>query len=260
MLNNIVYRVLENVDDLEAAVNLEISVWGLSPLDAAPVNVLRALGHAGGATMGAYVADRLIGISLCFPAITDDRRLILWSHMTGVHRDYQSSGIGFGIKAYQRHWALLHGYDEMRWTFDPLQRGNANFNMHRLGATANLYHNNFYGVMQDEINHADLPSDRIEAVWRLNDDDVIRRLSNIFPPLPDAPYLLRDEDGVPRPAPLDERQSTYLVQIPPSQSALGDALGTWRYALREALTTAFAHGYVALDFTPQNAYLLRRNI
>jgi predicted GNAT superfamily acetyltransferase len=53
-LSNILYRVLESVDELEAAVALEIAVWGLSPLDAAPVNVLRALGHAGGAVMGAY--------------------------------------------------------------------------------------------------------------------------------------------------------------------------------------------------------------
>jgi predicted GNAT superfamily acetyltransferase len=177
--------------------------------------------------------------------------------MTGVNRDYQSSGIGFGLKAFQRHWALMNGFDEMRWTFDPLQRGNANFNMHRLGATSNLYHNNFYGVMQDEINNADLPSDRIEAVWLLNAPDVVQRLSNIFPPLPDAPYLLRD-NGAPLPSPLDETQPAYLVQIPTSQSALGSSFPAWRFALRDALTTAFAHGYTTVDFTPANAYLLRK--
>jgi predicted GNAT superfamily acetyltransferase len=153
----------------------------------------------------------------------------------------------------------MNGFDEMRWTFDPLQRGNANFNMHRLGATSNLYRNNFYGVMQDEINRADLPSDRIEAVWRLNDPEVVRRISNIFPPLSEAPYLLRD-DGIPLASPLDEAQPAYLVQIPASQSALGAALAAWRFALRDALTTAFAHGYVATDFTAENAYILTRKL
>jgi predicted GNAT superfamily acetyltransferase len=154
----------------------------------------------------------------------------------------------------------MNGVDEMRWTFDPLQRGNANFNTHRLGATAAQYHNNFYGIMQDEINNADLPSDRIEAVWQLNDPAVELRLMNNFPPIPNAPYLLRDDGGSPLPSRLDETQPTYLVQIPPRQSTLGDRLPAWRFALRDALTTAFARGYTAVDFTPENAYVLRKKI
>jgi predicted GNAT superfamily acetyltransferase len=50
------------------------------------------------------------------------------------------------------------------WTFDPLQRGNANFNFNRLGVVVRAYHVNFYGEMNDDINSG-LASDRFEAWW-----------------------------------------------------------------------------------------------
>ncbi len=48
------YRVLDTLDEFEAAVALEIAIWGLHPRDAVPVNLLRALQHSGGSLLGAY--------------------------------------------------------------------------------------------------------------------------------------------------------------------------------------------------------------
>ena len=248
------YQLLEQKRDFEQAIDLEIGVWGLNPRDATPANLMVALHHAGGATIGVYDGRRLVGVAFALPARRGDR-VILWSHSTGIHRDYQGQGIGYQLKQHQREWALSNGYDEIGWTFDPLQRGNANFNLHRLRAYTDSYHINFYGVMQDEINQGELPSDRLEAMWNLSTPEITCPAVNPV----SLPYLLIDA-GEPKVNLLDLTEPEILVQIPRSIAALpsADALMKWRLALRDALTTAFDSGYKAVDFTNENAYLLRR--
>ena len=251
------YRLLEHIDQLEAAFALEVAIWGLEPRDGVPVSMLRAIQHGGGSVLGAYDDERLVGVTLAFPARLDER-WILWSHMTGIDRDYQGQGVGFALKLQQREWALGNGYDEIRWTFDPLQRGNANFNLRRLGATAERYHVNFYGVMADEINQANVPSDRVEAIWRLCDPRVDAHISGM-PAADDAAGsadLVVDME-LPRVLDFNGQRHTYLVQIP-RRLPRHESLLAWRLALRTVFTAAFDSGYCAVDFTPANAYLLRR--
>ena len=54
------------------------------------------------------------------------------------------------------------------WTFDPLVRANARFNLVKLGAVAVAYLTDFYGEMQDGINAGDR-SDRCAVKWELDD-------------------------------------------------------------------------------------------
>ena len=79
-------------------------------------------------------------------------------------------------------------------------------------------------------------------------------------PFAGLPVLARRLWGIAQPCPARPGAAAYLVQIPPSLAALHDsnAVLAWRLALRTALTTAFEHGYTAVDFTSANAYLLRR--
>jgi predicted GNAT superfamily acetyltransferase len=259
---NITYRVLAGMQEFRQAADLEIAIWGLNPRDAVPVNLVRALSHAGGAMHGAFDGTRLIGIALAFPARMNGE-IILWSHMTGVHRDYQGTGIGYQLKSHQREWALSFGYTVMGWTFDPLQRGNANFNLRHLGATARIYHTNFYGIMQDEINRADLPSDRLEVRWDLTTPPGEHRQKPRLrdTTAPEFPLLLSNHEGAPALATLDPTQPTYFVQIPPRLAALPDLarLLDWRLALRNALSSAFACGYTATGFDADYGYLLRHD-
>ncbi len=53
----------------------------------------------------------------------------------------------------------------MRWTYDPLQLGNAHLNLRSLGAVGARYHANYYGAMGG-INGG-LPSDRLVVEWDL---------------------------------------------------------------------------------------------
>ena len=62
---------------------------------------------------------------------------------------------------------LSHDLNRVTWTFDPLVRRNAYFNLVKLGATAVAFHRDFYGSMHDTVNAGDL-SDRILIEWNLD--------------------------------------------------------------------------------------------
>jgi len=258
-------RVLHTIPELEAAVDLELSVWGLNPRHAVPSALMHVLALRGGLVMGAYVDERMVGMLLSLPA-QDGDEWILWSHMTGVHPEYQGRGIGLALKRQQREWALAHGYRTIGWTVDPLQRGNAHFNFHLLAHDAALsactYHVDFYGAMDDDINRG-IPSDRIEALWRIDQPC-------LHTPLPVETYPLLSADAELRPVPTTDLISwaapAYTVALPRSLDAVRGAASTagvlaWRLAVREALQAALAQGYVIVNFLSSpdlNAYLLQR--
>ncbi|MEP6988631.1 MAG: GNAT family N-acetyltransferase, partial [Chloroflexota bacterium] len=249
------------IAELEQVVDLEMLVWGLPARDAVPSGLLHAMVNTGSLVVGASEDNKLIGTALMFP--TDRvKPKRLWSHMAAVDPAYQGQGIGFELKQFQRNWALENGYQEIGWTFDPLQRGNANFNLHVLGGATNTYHINFYGEMTDGIN-AGLPSDRVEVIWKLRNSRV-KRLSGhkAIPPLlstsniSDEHYLLRSIDDQPISKALQPKQKIYLAEIPASISTLKqrskELAVAWRIALRNTFQTAFQAGYTAHDFIAVN--------
>lgn len=156
------YHTLTDPKEMAAVVELEILVWGLDPVDAVPINILASNIHNGGVIHVAKLDGQLVGFSVGFLA-RRNTNLMLWSHMMGVHPDYQGNGIGYELKQHQKQWAKEQKLSGIGWTFDPLQTANANFNLNRLGAVIVKYHPDFYGPMQDAINHHPLPSDRVEA-------------------------------------------------------------------------------------------------
>jgi len=81
-----------------------------------------------------------------------------------VSPNAEGGGIGLALKLAQRAWALQAGAARMSWTFDPLLRRNAWFNIEVLGVHVSEYVPNFYGPMTDSINAHD-ESDRIVAAW-----------------------------------------------------------------------------------------------
>src|SRR5205823_2553549 len=64
----------------------------------------------------------------------------------------------------QRAWAKDQGLDLVAWSFDPLQAGNANFNLNRLGATSRTYEVNYFGDRTDALNTG-LDTDRLLVEW-----------------------------------------------------------------------------------------------
>lgn len=252
----ITYRQLDQLDEFRAVVALQRAVWGTDSFDPVPLHVFQAVTVRGGLLVGAQHQEQMVGFAFAFPA-REAGSWFLWSHIAGVHPDYQGQGIGFRLKQMQRTWALANGYEVMGWTFDPMQRGNANFNVRLLGAVSNTYKLNIYGVMTDAVNFG-LQSDRLAVTWRLNDPRVARLAAGEIPQpvvteYPEDRFLLRLDAQmglVTKQMPLTDAAS-YFAELPCSLNQLKasrlDLAREWQLALRATLQAAFAAGLWVVD-------------
>ena len=157
---NIVFRELRTAAELAPMPALESRVWG-GHGELVAVNMLVATISEGGMAIGAFDGDRLVGSVYGFATREPH---VLHSHYLAVDPDYRGSGLGVALKHRQREWCQANGRTAMRWTFDPLQLGNAHLNLRSLGAVGVQYHVDLYGAMGG-INGG-LPSDRLVVEWR----------------------------------------------------------------------------------------------
>ncbi|HZD69877.1 MAG TPA: GNAT family N-acetyltransferase, partial [Actinomycetes bacterium] len=157
---------LHEIADLSLAAALFVEVWKTSVQEApCTPQLLRALAHTGNYVAGARLQGRLVGAAVAFLHLDRDG-LALHSHITGVSDAVQGRSVGFALKQHQRAWALARGIARINWTFDPLVRRNAWFNLVKLGAEGVAYLPSFYGPMADGINVGD-ETDRCLVSWRL---------------------------------------------------------------------------------------------
>ncbi len=255
-------HLLETPEAMLAVEDLQRLVWPDSETDVIPSHMLLATAHNGGLVIGAYVGQKLVGVSFGFPGIyttPDGPRLKHHSHILGVHPDWRNKGLGFALKRAQWQMVRHQGIDRITWTYDPLLSLNARLNIARLGAVCNTYLCSEYGEMRDGLN-VGLPSDRFQVDWWVNTMRVERRLSRrARAPLTFDHYrkadvfLLEALPGIrPRQEPPVLTGVLLLVEIPMDFPAMKKAdLGLardWRFFSREVFEEAFRLGYLVTDF------------
>jgi predicted GNAT superfamily acetyltransferase len=164
--------------DLASIIGLFERTWGVgrSPDRA----MLLALDYAGNTVLLATAQGKPVGATLGFLGWTDG--LHLHSHMAAVVPWHRGGGVGFALKLFQRALCLEQGVSEMRWTFDPLIRRNAHFNLVKLGAEVTAFLPDFYGRLDDVVSGSDR-SDRFEVRWALDSPRVHRALAGQAPPV-----------------------------------------------------------------------------
>jgi predicted GNAT superfamily acetyltransferase len=231
--SRITVRTIWSRDDFVDHDALMRDVWGMSePL--VTLEMLTAIAHSGGYVAAAFDGDRMVGASVGFLADHHGERA-LHSHVTGVVDSMRHAGIGRSIKLHQRDWAAERGLAWITWTFDPLVRRNAWFNIAILGADVDAYLPSFYGTMTDAINAGD-ESDRLLMAW------------DVSVPIPERP---RDGSDVADPL---------FVATPPDVVELRrrdpSAVRTWRRATRDALTAALDARRRVLGFTRDGSYVI----
>jgi predicted GNAT superfamily acetyltransferase len=209
------------------------AVWGV-PAPLVTIEMLTAISHSGGYVAAAFDRDRMIGASVGFLADHHGERA-LHSHITGVADTVRHAGVGRAIKLHQRAWAAERGLDWITWTFDPLVRRNAWFNIAVLGADVDAYLPSFYGTMTDAINAGD-ESDRLLIAW------------DVTAPIAAQPRDGRDlEEPLLVPTPLD------IVELRRTDPR---AVARWRAGTRQALTAALDAGGQVLGFTRDGSYVI----
>lgn len=175
--NGIDYRTVESPGGLPAVADLIGSVFGSDYGPPMPTDLLAAVAYAGGFIGGAFDGARLVGTVVAFGEVADDRHpaAALHSHVAAVDPAVRGRRVGQGLKWFQRQWALRRGISVIHWTFDPLVRRNAVINLNRLGATASVYEENFYGAIDDALN-AGQDTDRLVISWDLESDRTLAAL------------------------------------------------------------------------------------
>ncbi|MFG2074599.1 GNAT family N-acetyltransferase [Nonomuraea maritima] len=252
----IAVRELHEIAEFERLLALYEEIWHFEPGDPPiTIELMRALSHAGNYVAGAYEEGRLVGGSVAFFAAGG----ALHSHITGTTLGH---GVGLDLKLHQRRWALERGVRRITWTYDPLVRRNAHFNLAKLGARPLEYLPCFYGVMTDAINDGD-ESDRLLASWELDASHVealVRGEHHDVPRPAGAQVALADADG--RPVTGPRTAATLLVAVPADIEALrrtdpGTAKA-WRHAVRDVLGGLMADGARVTGFCEKSFYVVER--
>jgi predicted GNAT superfamily acetyltransferase len=251
-------RTLTSGAELEAAAELLTDLWQ-TPFSE---HVLRALEISGNYVAGAFAPDGfLIGASVGWAAIT--RNPELHSHVSGVAQGQRRSGVGVALKLHQRSWALQHGIGTITWTFDPLVKRNAVFNLARLGASAQGYLENIYGVMADAMNLGE--SDRLWVRWELADPAVDAAASGTLRRAPQGDgateRLWPGPEGEPVEASApDDQVAVFICRVHPDIESLRrrdpDVADAWRRAIRRVMGGTLEAGGRVLGLDENGDYVI----
>ncbi|MFN2497686.1 MAG: GNAT family N-acetyltransferase [Pyrinomonadaceae bacterium] len=241
-------RECTTITEFDSCIRLQREVFGLPELEISPRRHLIVSRQAGGWTLGAFVAERLVGFVHHMTA-AHGSEIFGYSHMMAVTQEYQNKGVGARLKWSQRERALNEGRSFIKWTWDPMQARNAYFNLNRLGVVVRSYAANFYGTdyltstLPDGVPPPGIDSDRLFAEWHLQ-----------------SARVMKLAEGA---ASLVDKSVAQTIQIPADWTGLcKQDLRTARQEqlrVRSEFQNAFAGGLVCAGFersTDQPRYLL----
>lgn len=228
-------EIVDHPDRARELTQVLTAVWGgAEPI---PPDVIIAIIHAGGyASLASSLINgvkQLVGGSLGIVG-NGDRKL--HSHVTGVISNATNSGVGRALKEHQWQWAKENELSAISWTFDPLVRRNAHFNLVVLGATAVRYCRNYYGDIDDAINSGDL-TDRL----------VVERQVAGLSSAPSGKTCVASSDDLIIDTPDD------IVEL---RSCDRESANRWRQEQRTSFEAAFSNSRKVRGFTSEGSYIL----
>ncbi len=255
-------KELDQMPQMHEFAELFATIWGRPgepPLDS---STLQALSHSGNYVAAAYSGNHMVGGLIGWLGGRPPHDLHLHSHILGVLPDTEARGVGFALKQHQRTWCMDRGVTSIEWTYDPLVRRNAHFNLVKLGADAVEYLVNFYGPMDDGINTGE-ESDRLLIRWTLDSPKAVhaaRGRVELAWPVHAVEALGVTPSGEPHVVRVDGpfvmvRMPEDIVAIRQTNAALARS---WRLALRYVLSDAMSSGYRVAGATRDGRYLLTR--
>jgi predicted GNAT superfamily acetyltransferase len=246
-------RDLGSLKDYADCVALQEETWGAGFSERVPTAILNVSQKIGGVAAGAFDENgRIVGFVFGLTGVRDGE-LVHWSDMLAVSKEHRNRGLGQQLKAYQREKVAALGVTSMLWTFDPLQAGNAHFNINHLGAMPIEYVPDMYGSNTGSALHGSLPTDRFVVRWRFDGgkDRAPLAIAGGEPPMANP----IGTDGLPTTAllpSLTPHAGPIHVQIPHDMSEVqrqGKSIAMrWRLVTREVIVAWLGAGYRVSGF------------
>ena len=263
---DITIRRAESLADYRACQDVQRGAWGIVDEGyVVPIATLVGANLHGGMVLGAFQPDgQAVGFSFGFLGRIGGS-VCLYSQLTGVLPAFQSRGLGQELKFAQRDLARADGLGKIAWAFDPLQAGNAFFNLQHLGAYARRYIENMYGPRTDALN-AGVPTDRLIAEWDINVEPEEARSPLLLDvsSLPRVIEVTGETDLlVPVRVKFEIGAGPVLIEIPGQIAELRrhhpSVADAWRTSVHQAFDAVFARGLRATGFVRDDASGHRRN-
>ncbi|WP_374964915.1 GNAT family N-acetyltransferase [Lysinibacillus sp. RS5] len=271
MLKRVRIQKIMTSTEIAEVQTLNAEIWGSQAI---PLHQLLAVVQNGGLVLGAYLGEKLIGFNYCFVGCREGM-MYLHSHMIGVEKTYREQGVGELLKHAQQEYAKEHGFQLVRWLFDPLEARMANLSFLKLNAFSYQYENDYYGPLQDDFNEG-LPSDRIVIEWWIERDQVEDSLDELEEEAEGIVSWSLTVDGLPV-LDIDSEfrrdqsfyKDAYLLPIPQfSQKIKVESpklAEDWRYKVRTILTILFEQNYAIVRMKKHDEYvhsylLVRRSL
>jgi predicted GNAT superfamily acetyltransferase len=254
---------LTKLAEFDESLRLYDSVWhaddGESPVSR---DLLRALSTSGSYVAGAYDRDGMVAAS--FTVFHPPADQAMHSHIVGVAPRGQGRGVGFALKLDQRAWALPRGVTTITWTFDPLVRRNAYFNVAKLAAAPTRYVPDFYGSMDDALNGDDA-SDRLLVAWDLTSPQVVSACCRTPRPVtPDYGEIAVGLGISAREHPVPGKPTARVTSIAIPGDIEGmrrrdpELAADWRVVVRATLGSLLEAGGKVIGFDRQLGYLVEQ--
>ncbi|MDJ0752925.1 MAG: GNAT family N-acetyltransferase [Ardenticatenaceae bacterium] len=262
----LIVRPLKTPEDGRAIEEITMAAWGSDSKDVIPFHLSFTVAKEnGGVVLIAFDGDRPIGFCWGFWAyVAEAGRWKCASHMAAVIPEYKGRGIGEKIKWAQQEYASRAGFDQITWTYDPLETLNGTLNIRKLGAVCSEYFPNLYGDLDDDLNKG-FPTDRFRVDWWVTSYWVAIHKSGKYTNytmefVNEHPHLCLNPtstEGLPEVISLrfdpltDEAEPICFVSVPRHfQKIKGEnpelAL-TWRFQTRELFQKAFSLGLTVID-------------
>lgn len=267
-------RELSSWADMRAIEALQQEIWGYGiPGNAFPypARALFEFVESGGTVGGAFLKERLIGMSFAWLGRAQDLKNMpyLHSQLVGVIKEFRGSGVGEKLKRQQKQFSLSNGIDLIRWTFDPIKTKNANLNIKKLRGIVRRYLPNYYENLEGSQNKG-LPTDRFQVEWFVKAPFVDSQHSFDHSKLDAINTVSVDEAGN---QVLTWFENNLTGQYLCFEVPLGledevakedqfERVRQWQDGIRNCFTNYFGKGYILQDFMKlddaRGAYVLTR--
>ena len=252
-----------NPADYKACMDIQQEAVGhRKDVDFIPVALLDAASRTGGILLGAYSGlGDMIGFTFSILGMSNGK-LVQHCCLLATKAAYKNFDIGFKLQSALRKESLKRKITRVTCTFDPMQPLHSYFFLGKLGFQSNIYEESLYGEASNQFDRG-LPSDRMTAVWDLEDNEVVKRLE-AGPPRHDfrkelkhiliINQLTESAPGlfVSTPIKMDCKAETFLFEVPYNLPEIkyrdiGVAI-EWQRNLRQVFSGYFKKGYAAIDF------------